>query len=72
MADLLEIAGIGCAAVAAVCALWSMRVKIPSITISHRDELPTALRRQSRFAAYSAVLAAAATLFQILQLFSSS
>jgi hypothetical protein len=69
MATLLEIAGVGCAAAAAVCALLIWRVKMPSITIAHRDELPTALRRQSRFAGYSAVLAAAAALFQILQLY---
>jgi hypothetical protein len=69
MTEWLEIVGVASAGLAAVFAFWAMRVRIPSITVNHRDGLPQSLREQSRRAGFGAFFAAVTTLCQALEIY---
>ena len=62
MTEWLEIVGVVSAGLAAICAFWAMRVRIPSITVSHDDQLSQALREQSRRAGFGGFFAGVKTL----------
>lgn len=66
MRTILDVLAIASALAGAVLILWPAGGDVPSITVSHRDELPTYLRKQARQARIGGRLALASAVFQAI------